>query len=76
MCGFTQDNILYVSDSINKASIDQLNLRCAVSFGPVLIVNGEPRISGGGGWGIQTTYMYCTKTRRNSFVLSNRWKTN
>lgn len=67
MCGFTQDNILYVSDSINKASIDQLNLRCAVSFGPVLIVNGEPRISGGGGWGIQPRT--CIAQRQDGTVL-------
>ena len=67
MCGFTQDNVLYVSDSINKASIDQLNLRCAVSFGPVLIVNGEPRISGGGGWGIQPRT--CIAQRQDGTVL-------
>lgn len=67
MCGFTQDNILYVSDSINKASIDKLNLRCAVSFGPVLIVNGVPRISGGGGWGIQPRT--CIGQRQDGTVL-------
>lgn len=67
MCGFTKDNVLYVSDSINKASIDKLNLRCAVSFGPVLIVNGEPRIYGGGGWGIQPRT--CIAQRKDGKVL-------
>ncbi|MBO5477488.1 MAG: phosphodiester glycosidase family protein [Clostridia bacterium] len=67
MCGFTQDNKLYVSDSISRASIDALNLRCAVSFGPALIVNGTPRISGGGGWGIQPRT--CIGQRQDGAVL-------
>ena len=67
MCGFTQDNILYVSDNVTKYTIDQLNLRCAVSFGPVLIVNGTPRISGGGGWGIQPRT--CIGQRQDGTVL-------
>ena len=68
MCGFTQDNVLYVSDSISKASIDQLNLRCGVSFGPVLIVNGMPRIGGnGGGWGFNPRT--CIGQRQDGTVL-------
>jgi len=32
--------------------IEKYNIKEAVSFGPNLIVNGEPQISGDGGWGI------------------------
>ena len=67
MCGFTQDNILYVSDNITKSQIDNLNLRCAISFGPVLIVNGQPRISSGSGWGIQPRT--CIGQRQDGAVL-------
>ena len=42
MCGFTQDNILYVSDAIYPSNVEGLNLRCAISFGPALIINGQP----------------------------------
>jgi len=65
--GFTRDNKMIVSDSINKAGVDALNLRCAVSFGPVLIINGEPRISNGSGWGIQPRT--CIAQRQDGTVL-------
>ncbi len=67
MCGFTKDNVLYVSDSVNKATLDTLNLRCGVSFGPVLIVNGTPRISSSAGWGIQPRT--CIAQRQDGKVL-------
>lgn len=67
MCGFTQDNILYVSDSISKSEAESLNLRCAISFGPVLIINGQPRISSGSGWGIQPRT--CIGQRQDGTVL-------
>lgn len=67
MCGFTQDNVLYVSDSITKSQIDSLNLRCAISFGPVMIVNGQPRISSGSGWGINPRT--CIGQRQDGTVL-------
>ena len=67
MCGFTQDNKLYVSDNITKSEIDQLNLRCAISFGPVLIVNGQPRISSGTGWGVNPRT--CIGQRQDGTVL-------
>ena len=67
MCGFTEDNVLYVSDSVSKATLDTLNLRCGVSFGPVLIVNGSPRFSSGAGWGIQPRT--CIGQRQDGKVL-------
>jgi exopolysaccharide biosynthesis protein len=67
MCGFTQDNILYVSDNATAADAESLNLRCAISFGPVLIVNGQPRISSGSGWGIQPRT--CIGQRQDGTVL-------
>lgn len=67
ICGFTQDNILYVNDSITKTEVEALNLRCAISFGPVMIVNGQPRISSGSGWGIQPRT--CIGQRQDGAVL-------
>ena len=67
LCGFTQDHKLYISDSINKATLDTLNLKCAVSFGPALIVNGVPRIGGGGGWGIHPRT--CIAQRQDGTIL-------
>lgn len=52
--GFDSDNKMVVSYSMNYNKMKQLNLRCAVSFGPIIIMNGQPTIrSGDGGWGIQ-----------------------
>ena len=67
MCGFTQDNILYVSDSIYPSNVDGLNLRCAISFGPALIINGQPRIYGAYGWGVQPRT--CIAQRQDGAVL-------
>lgn len=52
--GFDNDNKMVVSYSMNYTKMKALNLRCAVSFGPIIIMNGQPTIrSGDGGWGIQ-----------------------
>jgi exopolysaccharide biosynthesis protein len=52
--GLDRDNRMIVSNSINYSTLKSKNVRDAVSFGPVIIVNGMPTIrSGDGGWGIQ-----------------------
>ena len=52
--GIDNDNKMIVSNSMNFSRIKNLNLHSAVSFGPVIIINGQPTIrSGNGGWGIQ-----------------------
>lgn len=52
--GFDQNNKMVVSNSMTYTQIKNLNLKSAVSFGPIIIVNGQPTIrSGDGGWGIQ-----------------------
>ena len=38
--GFDENNILFVGD-IDAASAEALNIRCGVSFGPALIINGN-----------------------------------
>ena len=38
--GFTEDNILFVGD-IDQESAEDMHIRCGVSFGPALIVNGQ-----------------------------------
>ncbi len=38
--GFTEDNILFVGD-IDQESAEELHIRCGVSFGPALIINGQ-----------------------------------
>ena len=38
--GFTEDNILFVGD-IDRQTAEDLHIRCGVSFGPALIVNGQ-----------------------------------
>ena len=38
--GFTKDNVLFVGD-IDLESAEDFNIRCGVSFGPALIVNGQ-----------------------------------
>ena len=45
---------MVVSYSMTYSKCLLLNLRCAVSFGPVIIINGNATIkSGTGGWGMQ-----------------------
>lgn len=51
MIGFDKDNKL-VLGKYSSTKAQQLGIRDAVTFGPYLIVNGEPsKISGNGGWG-------------------------
>lgn len=50
--GFTKDNILVLTKSSASEAI-KMGIRDAVSFGPFLIVNGEPsQFKGNGGYGI------------------------
>lgn len=52
LIGFTQDNKLYLG-RVSATKAKQLQIRDGVTFGPYLIVNGEPaEIKGNGGWGI------------------------
>jgi len=46
--GFSTDNILIVSNSMTIDQINASNLRCAISFGPALILNGKPLVEKGG----------------------------
>ena len=50
--GFTDKDVLIVG-SYTLDELKKLNVRDAVSFGPFLVVNGEPMIKqGDGGWGL------------------------
>ena len=52
--GLDDQNRMVVSNSMTYTKMKSLNLKSAVSFGPVIIINGQPTIkSGDGGWGIQ-----------------------
>lgn len=52
--GLDNENRMIVSNSMTYTKMKSLNLTSAVSFGPVIILNGNPTIkSGDGGWGIQ-----------------------
>lgn len=54
LVGMDKDNKMVVSNSMTYSKCQQLNLRCAVSFGPVIIINGNATIkSGTGGLGMQ-----------------------
>jgi exopolysaccharide biosynthesis protein len=46
--GFNSNDVLVVSNSMTLDEIKKSNLRCAVSFGPSLIVNGQPLVIKGG----------------------------
>lgn len=46
--GFNNDNILIVSNGMTLDEIKNTNLRCAISFGPAIIINGQPLIQSGG----------------------------
>lgn len=51
--GLDYDNKLIVSNSTSYSALKKLNVRDAVSFGPVIVINGKPTIySGTGGYGI------------------------
>lgn len=52
--GIDTENRLVVSNSMSYTTMKNKKIRCAVSFGPTIIVNGVRTIkSGNGGWGIQ-----------------------
>lgn len=52
--GLDAENRMVVSNSMTYTKMKSMNLQSAVSFGPVIIINGQPTIkSGDGGWGIQ-----------------------
>lgn len=52
--GLDNQNRMIVSNSMTYAKMKELNFVSAVTFGPVIISNGNPTIkSGDGGWGIQ-----------------------
>ena len=46
--GFNKDNILIISNGMTSDQINSSNLRCAISFGPALILNGNPLVKKGG----------------------------
>jgi len=46
--GFNKDDILIISNSMTLDAIKKSHLRCAVSFGPALILNGQPLVAKGG----------------------------
>lgn len=51
--GLDESNKLIVSNAITYNELQNLNVRCAVSFTPVIIINGQPTIYyGNGGWGV------------------------
>lgn len=52
--GLDAENRMVVSNSMTYSKMKSLGLKSAVSFGPVIIINGQTTIkSGDGGWGIQ-----------------------
>lgn len=46
--GFNYDNVLVISNKMSLDEIKRSNLRCALSFGPALIINGQPLVARGG----------------------------
>ncbi len=46
--GFNTDNILVISNGMTLDQIKAAKLRCAVSFGPALVLNGQPLVKSGG----------------------------
>jgi Exopolysaccharide biosynthesis protein related to N-acetylglucosamine-1-phosphodiester alpha-N-acetylglucosaminidase len=46
--GFNKNNVLVVSNSMTISEIKSANLRCAISFGPALVLNGQSLVSSGG----------------------------
>lgn len=46
--GFNQDDVLVVSNSMSISQIKSANLRCAISFGPALVLNGKSLVTSGG----------------------------
>lgn len=48
LIGFNRNNVLVVSNGMTLDEINKSSLRCAISFGPALIVNGNPMVTSGG----------------------------
>jgi len=46
--GFNKNNILIIGNSMTIDEINNSNLRCAISFGPALVLNGKPLVTKGG----------------------------
>ncbi len=46
--GFNKNNVLVVSNSMTISQIKKANLRCAISFGPALVLNGKSLVTSGG----------------------------
>lgn len=43
--GFNKNNILVIGNSMTLDEINNSNLRCAISFGPALVLNGTPLVT-------------------------------
>ena len=53
LIGLTKDNVLVLLKNVTAEEAIEIGVRDAVSWGPFLIVNGEPSVvSGNGGWGL------------------------
>lgn len=50
--GFTEDNVLVLTNKTAQEAIDEYNMDRAVEFGPFLIVNGKPSTFSGSGDGV------------------------
>lgn len=46
--GFNKNNVLVIGNSMTLSEINNSNLRCAISFGPALVLNGKPLVTKGG----------------------------
>lgn len=46
--GFNKNDVLVISNKMTLDEIKSSNLRCALSFGPALILNGQPLVNNGG----------------------------
>jgi len=46
--GFNKNNVLVISNSASLSQIRNDDLRCAVSFGPALVINGRSLVASGG----------------------------
>lgn len=54
VAGITSEGKMLVSNAINYNTLVKNKVESAVTFGPVIIINGNPTIKyGDGGWGIQ-----------------------
>jgi exopolysaccharide biosynthesis protein len=46
--GFNKDNVLVIGNSLSLGEINKSNLKCVISFGPALVLNGVPLVTSGG----------------------------